>query len=242
MLQKDEGIVLRSTRSGETSVVVTFLGAASGKVRLMAKGALGAKSAWRGLFEPGNHLEVVYYHKEARSLYYIREASAASAPSRRRDSLPHLASRLAAMEVLDQVCYHQSPDAHIVDIAADFVRLGDAADPLFVFLAFEIKLLYALGAAPEVTSCAVCGTSPVPGMYSPRDGVSVCREHAGGGEALALDRGMVDLIERCASAPFTELAQRTVEPALRKQLGKLTHWTYTHHIHGYSLPKSLNLI
>lgn len=245
MLQKDDGIVLRTTRSGETSQVAVFLGRSSGKVRLMAKGALGPKSPWRGLFEPGHHIEVVYYFKEARSVYYIKEAASASPTSRaarRRDSLPHLAAMLAAMELLDLVCYHGSPDERVADLAVDYARHQDADDPLLMFLAFEVKLLEALGAAPEVSACAVCGSDLDGGAYSPREGASFCREHAGAADAVGLDARTVEEIARCMAEPFSALEHAEIDPARRKDLGKLVHWTYTHHVHGYSLPKSLNLI
>lgn len=243
MLQKDEGIVLRTARSGETSVTMTFLGRASGKIRLLAKGALGERSPWRGMFDAGNHVEVVYYYKEGRSVYFVKEASLASPPGRRRDSLPHLATLLASMELLDQVCYAGSPDESIVDVAVDYVRRLDCRDPLFLFLTLEVKLLAALGATPEVTACARCGAAPAGGAYSPRDGASYCREHAtGDAEAIALSDEMVALLELCAREPFETVAAHDVPARHRKELGKLVHWTYTHHVHGYNLPKSLNLI
>lgn len=242
MLEKDDGIVLRATRSGETSQAVTFLGRRSGKVRLMAKGALASKSPWRGLFEPGQHVEVVYYYKENRSLYYIREASHASPSASRRDSLPHLATLLAAMELLELVCYQGSPDETVVEVTVDFVRHQACDDPLFLFLALELKLLEALGVSPGVSACERCGAGVAGGSYSPRDGASFCREHGPGGDVLPLGGAMVSLIERATAQPFAELAGASVPPRLRKQLGKLVHWTYTLHVHGYTLPKSLNLI
>jgi DNA repair protein RecO (recombination protein O) len=242
MLEKDEGIVLRNSRSGETSLMVTFLGRSSGKIRLLAKGALGEKSPWRGMFEPGNHVEVVYYYKDGRTVYFVREASLGSAPGRRRDSLPHLATLLAAMELFEQVCYAESPDARIADIAVDYVRHQDCHDPLFLFLALEIKLLCALGATPDLSACARCGASLSGGIYSPRDGSSYCREHSGDADALPLGEDTAALLEYCAGAPFAALADHDAGARRRKELGKLVHQTYTHHIHGYSLPKSLNLI
>jgi DNA repair protein RecO len=242
MLEKDDGIVLRVTRSGETSQVLTFLGRRTGKVRLIAKGALGTRSPWRGLFEPGRHVEVVYYHKEGRTLYFIKEASARPGLPVRRDSLPHLATMLAAMELLELVCYQGSPDEHIVDVAVDYVHNQHGDDPLFLFLALEIKLLEALGAAPGVSACERCGASVEGGTYSPRDGASYCREHGVEGEKVALDADMISFIERSTVLPFAELAHVRVESRVRKELGKLVHWTYTLHVHGYSLPKSLNLI
>jgi DNA repair protein RecO (recombination protein O) len=242
MLEKDEGIVLRTSRSGETSLTATFLGRSSGKIRLLAKGALGEKSPWRGIFAPGNHVEAVYYYREDRSVYFVREASLGSAPGRRRDSLPHMATLLAAMELFEQVCYAGSPDAHIADIAVDYVRHQECRDPLFLFLALEIKLLAALGATPEISACAECGAPLVDGTYSPRDGSSLCREHSGAADSLSLAGDTMVLLEFCAAEPFDALAGHDVPAAHRKELGKLVHWTYTHHVHGYSLPKSLNLI
>jgi DNA repair protein RecO len=245
MLQKDEGIVLRTARSGETSQTFTFLGRSSGRIRLLAKGALGSGSPWRGMFEPGNHVEVLYYLKEGRSLYFVREASLASPPGPRRDSLPHMATLLASMELLDQVCYAGSPDEHIVDLAVDYTRQQDCADPLFLFLALEVKLLAALGAAPDVAACSLCGADPAGGTYSPGDGSSLCREHSGrdrAGDALGLDAQTLALLELCASEPFEAIAGHEVPARRRKELGRLVHWTYTHHVHGYSLPKSLKLI
>ena len=52
----------------------------------------------------------------------------------------------------------------------------------------------------------------------------------------------VAVIRGCASAALEEVAREKVSPETRKHLGKIVHWTYTFHVQGYSLPKSLNLI
>ncbi|MCI0452720.1 MAG: recombination protein O N-terminal domain-containing protein, partial [Candidatus Latescibacteria bacterium] len=65
MLVKDSGIVISVSRSGETSLGLVFLGRACGKVRLLAKGALSPKHPGRGALEPGNQIEIVYYHRDA---------------------------------------------------------------------------------------------------------------------------------------------------------------------------------
>ena len=90
--------------------------------------------------------------------------------------------------------------------------------------------------------CWKCGAPLVDGTYSPRDGASFCREHSGAADSLSLGGDTVVLLEYCAAEPFDALAGHDVPAVHRKELGKLVHWTYTHHVHGYSLPKSLNLI
>jgi len=36
--------------------------------------------------------------------------------------------------------------------------------------------------------------------------------------------------------------REAVARGVRKELGRLVHWTYTYHVQGYHLPRSLNLI
>jgi DNA repair protein RecO (recombination protein O) len=246
VLEKDDGLVLRTAPSGETSQIATFLSRRAGKIRLMAKGARSARSPMRGLLEPGNHLEVVYYYKEGRTVFYLREAAQLNPQFSARDSLSHLAVRLAAMELLDQVCYPGSADENIADLAAEYVRCGPATDSLFVFLAFELRLLEALGVLPGLAACVRCGAPLAEGWYSARHGSAICNRHGAGagdnGDLVRLSAGTAETALLCVEKPLRDLLELRVDRGLRKQLGKIIHWTYTYHVQGYSLPKSLSLI
>ena len=243
MLEKDDGIVLRAVRSGETSLRVTLLGRRAGKIGLMAKGAMGSKHPARGLLEPGNHLEIVYYFKEGRTLFFLREASLVAPSLHARDSLEAMAVRLAAVEILDQVCYPGSPDEGVVAVAAAFLDGPAPEDPLVYFLAFELALLGALGATPGLTHCDRCGRTLDTGVYDARAGASFCRAHApGGGETITLTAPLLEGLARLMNGTLAEAAACTLDSRVRKALGKLLHWTYTFHVQGYSLPNSLNLL
>ncbi len=242
MLVKDDGIVLRTSRSGETSLIVLFLGRHAGKVRLIAKGALSAKSRWRGVLEPGVHVEMMYYQREHRTLYFAREATMLSRPAP-GDSLEHFAMRLAAVELLDAVCYSGAAEAGAVDVAIEYLDAPVAADPLFLFLAFEIRLLEVLGALPDLSACSVCGGPLAGGRYDPREGTGGCSRHLpAGAHLLPVVEGLGAAVELCVSTPLAELAGARVDAVVRKELGRLLHWTYTAHVQGYSPPASLNLV
>ena len=157
MIRKDAGVVLKTARSGETSKTVTFLSRESGKIRLLAKGALGGKSPLRGALEPGNHLEVVYYHREGRTGRFIKEVHTHSTLDIGRDSLSRLSCALAVLELVDTVCYWESPDPGIVDQLVEYLDCPPAENPVLLFLAFEFKLLSVLGALPDFSACSVCG-------------------------------------------------------------------------------------
>lgn len=244
MLVRDTGIILAIGRSGESSLSANFLGRAGGKLRLLSKGAVSAKHPSRGALEPGNEVEVIYYHREGQGTSYLKEVSLLHVPAAGRDSLPHMAANLAALELLNQVCVpNASIDSELVDTAAAFLASPPATDPLFLFLAFQIKLLAALGVSPDTVDCVRCGESPRDGIYSPRDGVSFCAEHRSQvPEAVKLSAEIVSAAEQCAAQPFDVLAHEAVTRGVRKELGRLVHWTYTYHVQGYHLPRSLNLI
>jgi DNA repair protein RecO len=244
MLIKDNGVVLSAARTGESSLSFVFLGRDSGKVRVLSKGAMSAKHPTRGALEPGNELEVLFYQRDGYVTRYLKEVTLLQAPRSGRDSLPHMAAYLAALELLDQVCVPgASLDEAIVDTAAAYLAAPKPGDPLLLLLAFQIKLLTALGVSPDTGSCARCGADPEHGIYSPRDGVSYCAAHRGPfPDAVTLSTGVVAAAASCAGVPFAELAGAGVTRSVRKELGRLVHWTYTYHVQGYHLPRSLNLL
>jgi len=53
---------------------------------------------------------------------------------------------------------------------------------------------------------------------------------------------LVSTALKCAEAPFDVIAESGVSRSARKELGRLVHWTYTYHVQGYHLPRSLSLI
>jgi DNA repair protein RecO (recombination protein O) len=243
MLRKDVGVILKSARSGETSKLVTFLGRDSGKIKVIAKGALGSKSPFRGAIEPGNVVEVVYYFKEGRTLFFLREVSVEHATGDASSSLPRMASVLAALEVLDQVCYWGSPEPRIVELARELLECEPPRDPLFQFLAFEFKLLEVLGSLPDFHVCEICGGEATDGYYHPADGVTVCHLHSRNSpQRIRLEADTRVLLENMAISGLPELARIEVPAETRKRLGKILHWTYTFHVQGYGLPEALKLI
>lgn len=244
MLTKDEGIVLTTARSGETSVQLTFLARAAGKIRLLAKGALSPRHPARGTLEPGNHLEVVYYYKEGRTLFFLKEVALVAQPAGARDTLTHMAALLAALELANMVCYPGHPEERITGLTAEFAHSCAASDPLLLFLGFEFKVLNELGSGPDLSACAVCGGELGEGsVYSASEGSAACAQHASAyTSTTALSADVLAVAATCVDEPLAAIALKTVAPATRKALGRIAHWTYTHHVQGYHLPESLRLI
>jgi DNA repair protein RecO len=218
-------------------------GREGGKIRLIAKGALSGKSPFRGALEPGTHLEIVYYHKEGRSLFFLREAHVHSGPRTESFTLPALAAMLAVLELLDQACFPGSPESGIVDLLLAYLECPQDDDPVFSFLAFQYKLLIVLGAVPDFAVCASCGQPLVEGYFYPAEGASVCRTHAvSPSRRVWMDDNLIELIATMGRHPLRELRGADVSAAARKDLGAVLHWTYTFHVNNYRLPEALKLI
>ena len=243
LLKKEAGVVLKRARSGSASSIVTMLGAESGKIKLMAKGARTKDSPFRGSLEPGSIIEAVYYFKERREIYFLRETAILTGPPPGAASLQALSARLAALELVDQICYPGDPDRAVWELIVSYLRTGRAADPLVLFLAFEVKLLGALGVLPEFHLCAECGAPVARGRYDPANGMSFCeRERTAGGELMPLDGALLDVLDRAGHAGLQELAGLELSDSVRKRFGLLLHWTYTYHVQGYRVPNSLKLL
>lgn len=243
MLQKDEGVVLKTARSGETSRFITFLGRESGKIRLLAKGAMGSKSPFRGALESGGRLEVVYYRREGRTLYFLKEVNVRSLLETGRESLERMATALAVLELLDKVCFWESPESRIVDLLFEYLETPDVTDPVSFFLAFEWRLLAVLGASPDFGGCAACGKKLDDGFYHPEEGVCACSVHTQPApHRIKLGGDLIALLQTLDSGPLAGLAGTTLAPGTRKGLGAVIHWTYTFHVNNYRLPESLRLI
>jgi DNA repair protein RecO (recombination protein O) len=243
MILKDEGVVLKTARSGETSKTITLLSREGGKIRLLAKGALGEKSALRGALEPGNHIEVVYYHREGRTRYFLKEAHVHSALEIKTDSLGQVSCALAVLELLDGLCHWESPDGRILDLLIDYLRSPPAADPLLLFLVFELRLLSVLGALPDISACAVCGAPLTDGFYHPAEGMGACLRHSETTtRRIRVDADLIRFFDTLTGGSLAAFSGLTPDGSLRKRLGTVLHWTYTFHVNNYRLPESLKLI
>jgi DNA repair protein RecO len=243
MVHTDEGVVVKSARSGETSKLVTFVGRRSGKIRLIGKGALSGGSPFRGTLEVGNLIEVVYYHKEGRTLHFLREAHVRSTLASARRSLSHLASGLALLELIDQVCYWGSPEEPVVDLFRAYLDCGNVKDPLYLYIVVAYKLLEIVGSIPDFASCAVCKGAVAGGHYHPAEGTCMCRTHSiDSPHRVRLSSKVLEHIVAIGSSSLAGASGSEVDPSVRKQLGKIMHWTYTFHVQGYHLPRALKLV
>ncbi len=248
MLTRDHAIVLRRIPLGETSWIVSLLGAASGRVRLVARGARAARSRLGGSLEIGNELDVVFDLRPGRDLGHLREASLGKSHLGGKLDLAAMAAGFGILEILERVIPEGAGDAGLVDdVRGALAALGDGSGrprALLILYAFERRLLDRLGVGPGLEVCAGCGEAVTQGGWlDVRAGMLLCRScgrtHTGcsavGVETLAFLRAL-------GSEPWDRVASVVPETRSRRAAGLVLHRLLGMHLEKYRLPEALRLI
>ena len=182
-LVKSRAISLKSYRLGETSKVVVCYTRNYGKVRLVAKGARKGGGRLGAALEPMLVSGVVFYLREGRDLLFVSQAEVERQwPELRRDVV-RMAYAGAALELTDALVSEREPDPGLFDLLENSLDRAAAAPPSsldVVLWSFELSLASALGYAPELARCVVCG-GPADGRvsFAARRGGIVCGDCLG---------------------------------------------------------------
>src|ERR1041384_3197369 len=123
-LYRDEGIVLRTHKLGESDRIVSLYTRQRGKVRAVAKGVRKTKSRFGARLEPPTHPQPLLY--EGRELDIVTQAETVDHFRAIRDDLDRLTRAVAMLEAVDQLGLE-----------------GEANEPLYQML---------LGALPALAS------------------------------------------------------------------------------------------
>ncbi len=179
-----EALVLRVWPCGETSAVVSLLTRDHGYVKVIAKGARGARSVLRPLIEPGRLVTAEFSLDPQRELQFLRGGEVDLDPMGEGATLERSAYLLGALELVDRCrpfgntgATGTTADAEtnaaagpadpgseaaavLFAVCGSFVRMlssPSCSRPALLFFAFEWDLLARHGMAPEVSACVACG-------------------------------------------------------------------------------------
>ena len=230
-LYREQGVVLRTIRLGESDRIVTLVTQGRGKVRAVAKGVRKTKSRFGGRLEPTSHVALLLY--EGRELDIVTQAESLDHFRVIREDLDRLARATAMLEAVDQVAQERQATRLYQMLVGALRALAARNAPLLV-PAFFLKLLALEGFQPILDGCASCGS---PGPLVAFDlvvGGSLCPACARGPrvspEAIdvmhrILDGGLAGVLNEPvtpATAEVSNLATRAMEHHLERRLRSVT--------------------
>ena len=178
MWWQDEGVVLAARRHGESSAVVSLLTQAHGRHAGLVRGGAGRRAT--PVYQPGNHLRVVWRARLADQLGAFSAELLSAVAARLLDAPDRLAALGAACALLEASLPERDPHPLLYSELAELIDvLVEPKDWPERYVRFELALLAELGFGLDLETCAVTGASPDLAYVSPRSGRAVSRQGAG---------------------------------------------------------------
>ena len=239
MISRDRGLVLRTLKLGETSLIFSVLTPAHGRVRLVAHGARSARSRWAGILQAGNEIDLVFFLRPGRDLGHAREATLVRARLAGLRHLDTIGVGWAVLELLERLLPEGVPEAWILEDAGQaFDALWGCVrreSALLLLCAFELRLLSRMGHAGPLDRCGSCGTSQGPGWLEVHHATRRCARCGRAG--MRLGEETLDLLTRLVRAPWDP--EVDAEPGSRRQIVVAVHRLCEMHLNGYRVPRGL---
>jgi DNA repair protein RecO (recombination protein O) len=173
MLQKCEGIVIRTTDYGETNKIVTIYTREWGKVGVMARGAKKPNSrlvAITQLFTYGYFLI-----QKGSGLGNMQQGELISSMRTIREDIILTAYSSYILELTDKCTDEKKPNPYLFELLLQTLTyMNEEYDLDILIHIFEMKMLNAIGLYPTLNQCAVCEQTDGHFSFSIRENGFLC--------------------------------------------------------------------
>ena len=173
MLQKCEGIVIRTNDYGETNKIVTIYTRELGKVGVMARGAKKPNSRLTSstqLFTYGYFL-----FQKSSGLGGLQQGETISSMRGIREDIFLTAYASYAAELLDKSTEQNEPNPFLFELFNQTLQLlNEGVDPDVLLYIFEMKIVNVLGLYPQLDSCVNCRSKDGTFHFSIRENGFIC--------------------------------------------------------------------
>jgi len=154
-LYRDQGVVLRTVKLGETDRIVTIFTQVHGKIRGVAKGVRKPGSRFGARLEPTTHVALQCY--KGRELDVVTQVETIDSNRALREHYGCLTHAVSMLEAVDHASPERERNTPLYRMLVGALQaLGDRPSPL-IAPAFFWKLLSLEGFHPHLDGCARCG-------------------------------------------------------------------------------------
>jgi len=164
-LYRDDAIVLRCQKLGESDRIVTLFTRRHGRVRAVAKGVRRTTSKIGARLEPFGHVDVQLAEGRS-SLHTVSQVEGINLYGKRFvDDYPRYTSASAIVETAERLTANEHEPAlrlYLLTLGALRVLASGEHSPSLVLDSYLLRAMATAGWAPALAACAVCGT---PGSF-----------------------------------------------------------------------------
>ncbi|WP_173916109.1 DNA repair protein RecO [Halobacillus sp. Marseille-Q1614] len=173
MLEKIEGIVLRTRDYGETHKIVTLFTREKGKIGVMARGAKKPKSRMSSITQPFIHGQ--YLIQIGSGLGLLSQGEMLSSLRVIREDIVKAAYASYLAELTDKLVDEKQPDPFLFEQFLKTLQwIAEDKDSEILAMMYELKIYRKAGFAPKVDACLNCGREEGPFSFSVVEGGLLC--------------------------------------------------------------------
>jgi len=149
-VESSPAILLRRTRFSDTSLIITWLTRDAGKLKTMARGALGKKSAFAGALDLFFETEIIWVHSRRSEIHPLREAALLEPFEGLRRDYTRVEMASYFVELLELTVEPEHPVPELYDLLHRALAYLETATPnRRALLHFERELARHLGIHTE---------------------------------------------------------------------------------------------
>lgn len=150
MIETTQGIVLSNLRYSDTSLILRIFTSEYGKISVIAKGALGAKSKYGSSIQPISYSDVQIY-KKSTGLSLLSKSEYAEYFPKIMNDYKRMSFAMAMIEAINLTQEENAPNKGVFTLALDSLRfLNSGAEPLVVYFTFLFNLCNIMGFAMDL--------------------------------------------------------------------------------------------
>lgn len=173
MLQKCEGIVIRTTDYGETNKIVTLYTREWGKIGVMARGAKKPNSRLAAITQYFTYGYFLVFG--GKGLGTLQQGELIQPYRSIQEDIFLTAYASYIIELTDKSTDERKPNPFLFELLQQTLSyLSEGYDAEILTNIFEMKMLNILGLYPELNECSLCAQKEGPFVFSIREGGLLC--------------------------------------------------------------------
>jgi len=218
MVEKYEGIVIRTTDYGESNKIVTIFTREAGKIAGMARGAKKTNSR---LASPTQLFTYGYFMIHGnRGLGTMQQAELITSFRAIREDIFKTAYATYILDLIDKGTGEKERNPFIFELLLQTLQyINEEYDSEIVTNIFEMKMLNVLGFYPEMNRCAVCGNTEAQFGFSIKENGLICHQcFDTDPHFFPLSQNAVKLLRLFYFFDIHRLGSISVKPETKKEL------------------------
>ncbi|MEH7343749.1 DNA repair protein RecO [Bacillus sp. JJ1532] len=173
MLEKCEGIIIRTTNYGETNKIVTLYTREWGKIGVMARGAKKPSSRLAAVTQPFTY--GYFLVQRSSGLGSLQQGEMISSMRSIREDIFLTAYASYIVDLTDKGTDDRKPNPYLFELVYQSLNLvNEGFDAEIIVNIFEMKMLNTFGLYPVLNQCTVCSSTGGHFSFSIREGGLIC--------------------------------------------------------------------